>query len=172
MNQKLNPTHLTKRIARRAALLLSAVLSMALPLTVHAQAYPSKAIHIIVPFPAGSSGDVTARQTGQILSTRMGQPVVIENRPGAGDSGQFVMHRRNIHRPKPASRQSLCRDDGYVLSCSLESLSICDFCEGFGVKWAKHEPNLAQACSSRHEIRSFSQRAPRFAGVPQGIKFP
>ena len=84
MNQKLNPTHLTKRIARRAALLLSALLSMALPLAVHAQAYPSKAIHIIVPFPAGSSADVNVRQTGQILSTRMGRPVVIENRPGAG----------------------------------------------------------------------------------------
>ena len=82
------------------------------------------------------------------------------------------MHRRNIHRPKPASRQSLCRDDGYVLSCSLESLSICDFCEGFGVKWAKNELNLAQACSSGRGIKSFSPREPRVVGTPQGIQFP
>ena len=57
---------------------------MALSAVATAENYPSKPIHLIVPYPAGSSGDVTARQVGQILSTRMGQQVIIENRPGAG----------------------------------------------------------------------------------------
>src|SRR5262249_61649090 len=45
--------------------------------------YPSKTIHIIVANAAGGGSDFLARLTGQKLSERMGQPVVIENRPGA-----------------------------------------------------------------------------------------
>ena len=47
-------------------------------------AWPTKAITIIVPFPAGGTTDIVARFAGQALSTELGQPVVIDNRPGAG----------------------------------------------------------------------------------------
>src|SRR5437764_10529130 len=49
-----------------------------------AQSYPSRPVHIIVPFPAGQATDTIARLTGQSLSERLGQPFVIENRTGAG----------------------------------------------------------------------------------------
>src|SRR5438067_4196389 len=49
-----------------------------------AQSYPSRPVHIIVPFPAGQATDTIARLTGQSLSERFGQPFVIENRTGAG----------------------------------------------------------------------------------------
>ena len=49
-----------------------------------AQAYPSRPVRIVVPFPAGQATDTIARLMGQSLSERLAQPFVIENRTGAG----------------------------------------------------------------------------------------
>src|SRR5215831_18072337 len=56
----------------------------AVPRTARAQAYPSRLVRIIVPFPAGQASDTVARLVGQSLSERLAQPFVIENRTGAG----------------------------------------------------------------------------------------
>jgi hypothetical protein len=49
-----------------------------------AQAYPSRPVRILVGFPAGGTNDIYARIAGQLLSERLGQSFIIENRPGAG----------------------------------------------------------------------------------------
>jgi len=56
----------------------------ALVTTVHAQTFPSKSLRIIVPFPPGGAADVTSRLLGEHMGKGLGQPVIVENRPGGG----------------------------------------------------------------------------------------
>ena len=71
-----------KRSLLRGALTLAAALM--LPSWALAQAYPSKPIHIVVPFPPGGSTDLLARRIGEKLAAAWGQPVIVDNRGGAG----------------------------------------------------------------------------------------
>jgi tripartite-type tricarboxylate transporter receptor subunit TctC len=61
-----------------------AALAVIAATSVHAQGYPERPIHFIVPFTAGSGTDIIARTLGEAMSKGLGQPIVVENRPGAG----------------------------------------------------------------------------------------
>jgi tripartite-type tricarboxylate transporter receptor subunit TctC len=61
-----------------------AVLSTFWASTAMAQGYPNKPVHVVVPFTAGSATDILARTFGQKLTEVWNQPVVVDNRPGAG----------------------------------------------------------------------------------------
>jgi tripartite-type tricarboxylate transporter receptor subunit TctC len=65
-------------------LLVFATLAAGAPVAALGEGYPTKPIRLVVPFPAGGSLDVVARAIGQKLTEAWGQPVVIDNRPGAG----------------------------------------------------------------------------------------
>lgn len=74
-----------------AALLLASV-SVAVPCAVYAQAYPQKPLRIVVPYPPGGGVDFLARPISQKLTELWGQPVVIDNRPGAnGNIGTDIV---------------------------------------------------------------------------------
>src|SRR5947209_1211211 len=72
--------------ALRSAVLVFTLLSALASSAVRAEPveqYPSRAVHLVVPFPAGGPTDILSRVVGQRLSEVWGQPVVIENQPGA-----------------------------------------------------------------------------------------
>ena len=72
-------------IARFTRLLtLSTLLAFGFGAAAQAQTYPDRPIRLIAPFPAGGLVDVLARAVGDELSKSLGQPVIVENRPGAG----------------------------------------------------------------------------------------
>src|SRR3954470_15250292 len=60
----------------------------------HAQEWPQKPVRIIVPFPAGGSADLMPRAVAEKLSEKWGQPVIVDNRPGAaGNIGADAVFR-------------------------------------------------------------------------------
>jgi tripartite-type tricarboxylate transporter receptor subunit TctC len=83
--------------------ILQAGSALALPSWVFAQdKYPSKPITLICPYPAGGNADQRSRQFGRFLSTTLGQPVIVDNKPGAGGN----IGTELIARAKP---------DGYTI---------------------------------------------------------
>jgi tripartite-type tricarboxylate transporter receptor subunit TctC len=69
---------------RRAICLLAALCVLAPPGFAHAQNYPTRTVKFIVPFPPGGINNVLARIVADKLQAKWGQPVVIENKTGAG----------------------------------------------------------------------------------------
>ncbi len=69
---------------RLTGVMLAAGAAMLVAASASAQSYPNKAIRLVIPFTPGSSTDITARAVGERLSVALGQPVLIENRAGAG----------------------------------------------------------------------------------------
>jgi tripartite-type tricarboxylate transporter receptor subunit TctC len=76
------------KLPRRKFLRLaaSAVALSAIPRSARAQAYPSRPVRLVVGFGAGTAADIVARMMGQWLTERLGQPFIVENRPGAGSN--------------------------------------------------------------------------------------
>jgi tripartite-type tricarboxylate transporter receptor subunit TctC len=69
---------------KRRILILGAACLLSLAAPALAQEWPQQTIHIIVPFGPGGGSDIVGRILGQSLQQKLGQPVVVENRPGAG----------------------------------------------------------------------------------------
>jgi len=97
----------------RRLLLACAVATAAAALmpAAHAQGYPRQPIRLIVPFAPGGAVDQTARIIGNILGEKLGQTLVIDNKPGASGS----LGAGDLHRAKP---------DGYTLMLALDSQAV------------------------------------------------
>jgi tripartite-type tricarboxylate transporter receptor subunit TctC len=85
----------------RLGIALSAV---AMAAAAHAQDWPQRPIRIVVPFAAGSSPDILARIVNDKLSARIGQPLIVDNKPGAGGN-------------TGTDQVSKAQPDGYTFCC-------------------------------------------------------
>ena len=104
-------------LARRQFLRLAAV-ATALPMRAHsafAQAYPSRPVRVVVPVAAGGATDILGRLLVQWLTERMGQPFVVENRPGAGGN----IGTETVVRAAPDGYTLLLIQAGNVINTSL-----------------------------------------------------
>src|SRR5262245_59282359 len=90
-------------------LLVALAAALALPQAAPAQTFPTKPLRILCPFPPGGGVDITARAIAQELSAQLGQPVVVENKPGAGG---------NVAAAEVARAPA----DGYTLLLTLNAL--------------------------------------------------
>src|SRR5215471_6335428 len=108
-----------------------------------AQAYPSRPVRLLVGWPPGGAVDVVGRLTGQLLSERLGQQFVIENRPGAGgnlaveaalkaapDGYTLLMIGSNnawnvtFYEPRPRKLKISKRNNGFSLSLASSKCHI------------------------------------------------
>ena len=85
-----------------------------------AQAFPSRPLRLVVPFPPGGSGDVQARVIGEHMAQSLGQPVVVENKPGAG-----TIIGSNLVAQAPADGHTLLMiANSFVINAKLRGASL------------------------------------------------
>ena len=121
--------------ARAAGIAVAWFMALAPWQLAQAQAYPSKPIRMIVPFPAGGTTDIVARLVAQRMSEAMGQPVLVENRGGAGgaigadmvakappDGYTILMH--NITFPLSSVAQALNKTSPFNAETDFAGISI------------------------------------------------
>jgi tripartite-type tricarboxylate transporter receptor subunit TctC len=117
---------------------LTAVFGMAIACGLSAQSFPSKPLRLIVPFPAGGTTDIVARLVGIRMSETLGQPVVVENRGGAGgtigadvvakaapDGYTMLMH--NVTFPMASVAAAVANRAAYDIETDFAGISIAVF---------------------------------------------
>src|SRR5262245_55318593 len=101
-------------LARRRA--LGAIAAAALPALGRAQSrYPDKPIQLLVPFGPGGIADITARAVGEVMGQRLGQAVVVDNRPSAGS----IVASQAVASAKPDGYTLLLMSNGNAVSVGL-----------------------------------------------------
>jgi tripartite-type tricarboxylate transporter receptor subunit TctC len=152
---------MSSKISRRTLIKAGASTAVAMPFvgSSWAQAWPSKPIKIVVGYPAGGLTDLFARAYGEYISQQVGQPVVVENRPGAGGSigAQAV-------KAAPA--------DGYTLMFTISTTMIMnrvlykslpyDADKDFVLissMFAGHLPTIASKATGATNLKEFAEYA-------------
>ncbi|MEO7760764.1 MAG: tripartite tricarboxylate transporter substrate binding protein [Casimicrobiaceae bacterium] len=110
-----------------------------LPSSATAQTFPSKPIHFVVAFTAGSATDIIARVVGDTLAKSLGQPVVIDNKPGAGGTIAAAF----VAKAEPDGYTYLVHSAGHAVNPAIYSNLTYDTLKDFsGVSTLANLPNV------------------------------
>jgi len=126
---------------------LALAAAVILPAASQAQtAYPDRPIHFIVPFTAGSGTDIVARTVGEAMSRSLKQPIVIENRPGAGGT----LGAAQVAKSAPDGYTLLIHSAGHVANAAIyQSLPYDTIRDFAGVTTLATLPNVLIAAPSK-----------------------
>ncbi len=153
---------MARNIARRTALALPLLAAPA-----GAQAWPSRGLRIIVPFAPGGPTDVVARILGNGLSGAFGQPVIVENRGGAGGNIGAAL----AARAAPDGYTLMVHSTGFVVNASLFRNPGYDPLRDFAaISEVGASPDLFLA-RAESPIRSLDDLLARARATPDGLHF-
>ena len=132
-------------IRRRLLFVGLAFAALAAPVA-QAQTFPDKPIHIIVAFTPGSATDVVARTVAQAMSQSMGQPVVVDNRPGAGGTIAATL----VAKAPPDGYTLLVHSSGHTVNPSIyPNLGYDTVKDLVGISLLAQQPNVLVAAPSK-----------------------
>lgn len=138
-----------------------------LPGMAHSQSYPTQPITITVTFPPGGSADLTTRIIGERLSAKLGQPIVIENRAGAGGEVGLV----SVVRAAPDGHKLLSTTSGSIaLVGNLRAISYDAQIDLVPVAMLVKVPT-AIAVNASLPIRTIPELIKYSKGKPDGLSF-
>src|SRR6476620_9371560 len=123
----------------------------------HAQTYPTRPIRLIVPFAAGGAVDVLARLLGGKLSDQVGQPVIVENRPGAGGT----LAADAVAKSPPDGYTILQNTNGAAIAPALYNSLPFDALHDFAPVTQLVASNLIVVASPRSGITSVQELVAR-----------
>jgi tripartite-type tricarboxylate transporter receptor subunit TctC len=123
-------------------LLIAAIAAALVSTTAYAQNWPEKPVHIIVAFTPGSATDVIARALSNELSAKLGQPVIVENKPGAGGT----IAAGQVAKATPDGYTLLVNSSGHTVSPWIyNNLSYDTARDLRGVSLLARQPNIMVA---------------------------
>jgi tripartite-type tricarboxylate transporter receptor subunit TctC len=149
-----------KRVAAGIAALLVAAAA-------HAQSYPERAVRIVVGFPPGGSSDTVARVVAQQLSPLLGQPVVVENKPGAGG----VIGSDTVAKAPPDGYTLLLATAGHSTAAAMVQKLPFDAINDFAWISTVTTYPFAFATSAESQIKSLPDLIAKAKAAPGKITY-
>jgi tripartite-type tricarboxylate transporter receptor subunit TctC len=152
---------------KRTCLAIACILGAFAFESVNAQSYPSQPVRIVVPFAAGGAVDTVARLVGQKMSESLGQPVVIENKPGAGGN----LAADTVARAAPDGYTILLTTNGHAISPSLYRTLPFDVMKDFVPVTQLIESPLLLVASNKLPVNSLKDLVKLAKEKPGGLNY-
>jgi tripartite-type tricarboxylate transporter receptor subunit TctC len=144
-----------------------AILASLISISVAAQAYPERPVRIVVGFPPGGSSDTVARVVAQHLSPLLGQPVVVENKPGAGG----VIGSDAVAKAAPDGYTLLLATAGHSTAAAMMQKLPFDAVKDFAWISTVTTYPFAIATSAESPIRSLDDLVKRAKASPGKVTY-